>query len=166
MNLRLPRCVISTGPRKAASTTSPDRLLKSVREKCAQGYLLKRDIPRYHDFSYFSYLWVPIKRDFLAKRNTPENQCSINGLHGSQKHVGQRSRHSPRGVPLLVRAAAYDYSLWTRRRYRRLPGIPGKSMVYMASRDCGGRPGAVAFIRLIEIQGRVRALHLDPRRGP
>jgi len=38
-------------------------------------------------------------------------------------------------------------------------------MAYAASRDCGGRSGEIALIRLIEIQGRQGALHLDPRRG-
>src|SRR5215467_5179886 len=41
-----------------------------------------------------------------------------------------------------------------RRLDRRMPGIPGKSMVRVASRDCGGRPRACALIRLIDIQGR------------
>ena len=40
-NLRLPRRVMSTGPRNAASTTSPDRLLRSVREKLATGTALR-----------------------------------------------------------------------------------------------------------------------------
>src|SRR5215470_2267605 len=89
MNLRLPRWVISTGPRKAASTTSPDRLLKSVREKCANGISLNREARRYHDFSYFSYLRVSIKGDFFGKTKVHlKNHCSINNLHAWKEPAG------------------------------------------------------------------------------
>jgi hypothetical protein len=38
-----------------------------------------------------------------AKRNTPENQRSINGLHALQKNTSATDPgHIPRGLPLLV----------------------------------------------------------------
>jgi hypothetical protein len=48
--------VISTGPRKAASTTSPDRLLRSVREKFAIDIPSSGIISHYQYNSYFSYV--------------------------------------------------------------------------------------------------------------
>src|SRR5712691_9277072 len=46
-NLRLPRRVISTGPRRAASTTSSDRLFRSVREKWAMRGRFQNGVFRY-----------------------------------------------------------------------------------------------------------------------
>src|SRR5262245_6533697 len=96
MNLRLPRRVISTGPRSAASTTSPDLLLKSVREKCANGISLNGRFSRYHDFSYFSYLWCTDQTRFLVKRNTLENQRSINWLLHRKNPAASNPRMAPR----------------------------------------------------------------------
>jgi len=60
-----------------------------------------------------------------------------------------------RPIPgFLVPEAACDYSHRRGGFFRRLPGIPGKSMACLAGRNCGQQPGKTALMPLIERQGR------------